>query len=61
MAGVESLSLEEQNEKTGLCLECHTGVVMDEETKKRVRERLYDVIDNKYCGQCGNPLYRTKK
>ena len=57
----ESLSLEEQNINTGMCLECHTAILMSEENTKRTREKLYEVVKDKYCGQCESPLYHEKK
>lgn len=60
MVSEDSLSLEEQTVSAGLCLNCHTAIVMDDATKKRVRQELYEIVDNKYCQQCGSPLYREK-
>ena len=49
MVDIESVSIEEQTISTGLYLECHTAIVMDDEAKKRVREELYEIVKDKYC------------
>ncbi len=54
------IKLEEQNDSTGFCLECRTGILMDKDSTKRVREENYEVVEDKYCGQCGNQLYQPK-
>jgi hypothetical protein len=46
------ISVRDQDSEIGLCLECHTQMAMDFNTTIRVRKKLYEIVPDKYCGQC---------